>query len=189
MLNSIFLLKMKKSLFREIEVPKDVEIEIKNNLFIIKGPEGEDKREFKIPKLLFKKDKNKIIIGNEKSTKKEKRLMNTIFSHIENMIKGVQKKFIYEMKICSSHFPMSVEINENELIVKNFFGEKKNRIYKFSKDVNISKEGENLKIESINKEKAGQTAASIERLTRITKRDKRIFQDGIYIISKNGRKI
>jgi len=59
----------------------------------------------------------------------------------------------------------------------------------YPKDVNISKEGENLKIESINKEKAGQTAASIERLTRITKRDKRIFQDGIYIISKNGRKI
>ncbi|MEC7431143.1 MAG: 50S ribosomal protein L6, partial [Candidatus Thermoplasmatota archaeon] len=34
------------------------------------------------------------------------------------------------------------------------------------------------------REKVGQTAANIERACKIKKRDRRVFQDGIYIVSK-----
>ena len=47
----------------------------------------------------------------------------------------------------------------------------------------IKIENDILIIESLNKEKAGQTAGNIERATRITRRDRRVFQDGIYMIS------
>jgi len=179
---------MKKSLFREIQIPKEVEVTLDENLLIVKGSEGENKREFKVPKLIFEKKEDKIVLGSEKATKKEKRLMNTLFVHIQNMIKGVQEKFVYEMKICSSHFPMSIEIKDNRIIIKNFFGEKNPRIYKFSEDIEINKEEDKIIIKSIDKEKAGQAAASIETTTKIRNRDRRIFQDGIYIISKAGRK-
>jgi len=38
-----------------------------------------------------------------------------------------------------------------------------------------------------NLEDAGQTAANIERATKIKGFDPRVFQDGIYIIEKPGR--
>jgi large subunit ribosomal protein L6 len=34
------------------------------------------------------------------------------------------------------------------------------------------------------REKVGQTAANIEMACKIKKRDRRVFQDGIYIVSK-----
>jgi len=41
-----------------------------------------------------------------------------------------------------------------------------------------------VKVSSIDKEKAGQTAANIELATRIKGYDPRVFQDGIYIVKK-----
>jgi len=42
---------------------------------------------------------------------------------------------------------------------------------------------------STDKELAGRTAADFERVTKIRKRDRRVFQDGIYITNKAGRDI
>ena len=84
---------------------------------------------------------------------------------------------------------MNVSINNEELIVKNFLGEKAPRILKIKPGVTAKVEGSDIIIESTNKELAGQAAADIEQLTRITNKDRRIFQDGIYITEKDGKKI
>ena len=39
-------------------------------------------------------------------------------------------------------------------------------------------------VSGADREKVGQTAANIERACKVKKRDPRVFQDGIYIISK-----
>ena len=39
-------------------------------------------------------------------------------------------------------------------------------------------------VSGVDREKVGQTAAIIEKACRIRGRDRRIFQDGIYIVSK-----
>lgn len=180
---------MKKELFKEIEIPEGVDANIEENLLILKGAKGENKKRFNIHGLKFEKKENKIIIGSKKATKTEKKMMNTIIAHIQNLIKGVQEKFEYQLKICSSHFPMSVEIKDNKAIIKNFIGEKIARTCIIPKGAEVSIKGPTITISSIDKEIAGQAAANFEKATRISMKDRRIFQDGIYITNKAGKEI
>jgi large subunit ribosomal protein L6 len=111
-------------------------------------------------------------------------LVWTFVAHLKNMVKGVTQGYTCRMKICSGHFPMNVSITNNELIIKNFLGEKVPRTVKLAKDVQFKIEGAEIIITGIDKEKVGQNAANIEQLCRVTNRDRRIFQDGIYIKGK-----
>ena len=180
---------MKKGIFQEIEIPEEVEAEINGSILTVKGKEGEIKRIFNTNKIILEKKDNKISVGNKKATKSEKKMINTIISHVKNMIKGVQDKFEYKLKVCSSHFPISVEFKENEAIIKNFLGEKIPRKSKILEKVEIKIDNDIITVSSFDKELAGQTAANLEKATRIKTRDRRIFQDGIFIINKAGKKI
>lgn len=178
---------MKKEISQEIEIPKDMDANIEGNMLIVKGKEGENKKTFNINKLVFEKKDNKIIIKNKKATKKEKKMINTIAAHVRNMIKGVQEKFEYKLKIVSSHFPISIEIKENEAIIKNFLGEKIPRKTKILDKVDVKVDNSIITVTSHDKELAGQVAANFEKTTRIRMKDRRIFQDGIFITNKAGR--
>ena len=185
---------MKKEIFQEVEIPEGVEVNVEKNRVIIKGPEGENKREFNLDNFSMKKEGNKIVIGNKKSTKNEKKLINTTASHLRNMIKGVQEKFEYNLLVCYSHFPISVEIKGNEATVKNFLGEKISRKVKLPEgiEIEVGKDSDKkipITIKSVNRESAGQAAANLERSTRISLRDRRVFQDGIFITNKAGREL
>jgi large subunit ribosomal protein L6 len=182
-------IKMKKSFFQEIEIPEGVNVEIKGNEIIVKGSEGESKRELKLGKCKIEKKDKKIRIGNEKATKREKKIANTLSAHIKNMIKGVQEKFEYELKVCSSHFPITVKVEGNKAIIKNFLGEKIERSTDVLEGVDVEVKKDLIFVRSLDKEKAGQTAANLENITKIRGRDIRIFQDGIYIIKKDGKEI
>jgi len=182
-------IKMKKEIFQNIEIPEGIEINIDGHSLNVKGPQGENRKSFNTRNLVFEKKENKIIIGSKKATKTEKRMMNTITAHINNMIKGVQEKFEYKLKICFSHFPMNVEIKGNEAVIKNFLGEKIPRKSKIPNGVEVKLDKEFITVKSQDKELAGQTAANFEKATRIKKRDRRVFQDGIFITSKSGKEI
>ena len=185
--------KMKKDLQQTIEIPDGVEVNLDGNSITVKGKEGEIKRSFNLGKLNFdtlkgtsKKD-NKIIIGNKQSTKREKKMMNTIAQHLRNMIKGVQEKFEYKLKVCFSHFPMNVKQEDKKIIIQNFLGEKVPRKMTLSEGVEVKIDKTEIIVKSVDKELAGQTAANFETMTKIRGRDKRVFQDGIYITNKAGR--
>jgi large subunit ribosomal protein L6 len=180
---------MKKELFQNIEIPEGVEVEIVENRVVVTGKEGKIEKEFNLANLSIEKKGDEIIIGNKKASKKEKRRMNTIAAHIRNMLQGVQGKFEYKLKICFSHFPITVEVKGNEALIKNFLGEKTPRKTKIPAGAEVKVEKDIIIITSPDVEVAGQAAANFENVTRIVKRDRRVFQDGIFITSKAGVEI
>jgi large subunit ribosomal protein L6 len=140
-------------------------------------------------KIDIKQENNKIVIECQKANKNEKKVANTIAAHIKNMVEGVTKGFEYKLQICSTHFPMTVNIEKGFFLIKNFLGESKNRIVKLHGDVDVSVKEDIITVKGINIENVAQCAANIERATRITNKDRRVFEDGIFITSKAGEKV
>jgi len=181
---------MKREIYKQIEIPEGVTVQIAEGKINLKGPAGENTRTFETQGLEFKINGKEILIGDKKATKNEKKRIHTIAAHIENLIKGVKEKFMYKMKICYHHFPMTIEIKGNKAFIKNYLGEKIPRVANIIPGTEIKVEKEIITITSVDKELAGQTAANLETATKVNdKRDRRVFQDGIYITSKAGKLI
>jgi len=178
-----------KKLGAKIEIPEGMEVKIDAGLVTVKGKKGECSKKLIDPWIEMKVEGKEVVFTPKKHTKREKTMLWTYVSHFENMLKGASEGHVYRLKICSGHFPMNVSISGNEFIVNNFLGEKKPRIVKIKEGATVKIEGEIVVVESTSKETAGQTAADIETLTKITNRDLRIFQDGIYITEKDGKPV
>lgn len=172
-----------------VNIPEGIEIKIDNNGIHAKGPKGEISRKLIHPRVGMGVKDKEIIITCKKATKREKSIIGTFKAHIKNMFAGVKEGYIYKLKICSSHFPMNASVNNGEFVIKNFFGEKIPRKLKIKEGAAVKIEGDIITIESIDKEIAGQVAADIETLTKRTKYDRRIFQDGCYITEKAGKEV
>ena len=180
---------MKIKLLKEIEIPDGIEASMDGSTLIIKGKNGETKKKINTRSVNVEISDGKIKLGNEKASKNEKRLINTYAAHIKNMIHGLNEEFEYKMKAVYSHFPFTVELHGHEAIIKNFLGEKISRKAKILKGVNVKIDKEDIIVKSHDRELAGQTAANLEVATKIRNRDRRVFQDGIFITSKPGREI
>ncbi|MBS3125536.1 50S ribosomal protein L6 [Candidatus Woesearchaeota archaeon] len=178
---------MKSKIDTSIELPQGVTASFASGVLLLKGPKGEVARKLADPLLVMKVEPNKVVISCPKGTKRQKRMMNTFEAHINNMTKGVQEPYQYRLKICSGHFPMNVSVTGDQLIVKNFLGEKSPRTLKLKKGVTVKVDGDKLLVESSDKELAGQMASDIELITAKRNRDLRVFQDGIYMIEKAGK--
>jgi len=181
---------MKKDIEKIIEIPEGVEVSLNNSEIIVKSKGKESKKTFNLPNTIkIIKDNKNLKISAKKSTKRESKLIGTSVAHIENMINGMNEDFEYKLEICNIHFPMNVKIEGNKMIIKNFLGEKVDRFAKILPGVKVEVKANKVNISSHNREAAGQTAANVETATKVKGRDRRIFQDGIFLTEKCGRKI
>lgn len=173
----------------EVEIPEGVEVTVENNVVKVKGPKGELQRELKYPGVQIFTEDGKVVVYKEFPRKRDIAIARTFKAHIANMIKGVTEGFTYKLKVVYSHFPVTVKVQGNEVVIENFLGEKNPRRAKILPGVTVKVMGQEVIVEGIDKEAVGQTAANIEQATRITKWDRRVFQDGIYIVEKAGKPI
>lgn len=166
----------------EIIIPEDVEITFEGDIIKTKGKNGTLSRSFTYPHVAIEEKDGTLIISSPSKRKKDKAMVRTTKGHIMNMIIGVEKGFTYTLKIVYAHFPMNVKVEGDAVIINNFFGEKSPRLAKIVGDTAVKVKKDTVTVTGINKEDVGQTSANIEQATKISKRDVRVFQDGIYIV-------
>lgn len=179
----------KEKITRSMELPEGISSSMDGQTLVIRGPKDEVRREIKQRTLSVQANGPKITIESKGGTRRDKKITGSLVAHIKNMVKGSTHSHTYTLKVCSGHFPINVSVANNKLVVKNFLGEKIPRIVELKEDAKVKVEGELIYVTSSSKETAGQVSADIEQLTRRPGYDTRIFQDGIYIINKDGKEM
>jgi large subunit ribosomal protein L6 len=173
----------------EVKIPDGVDVEVKENTIAIKGKLGELTREFPIQPVKISKKDNSILLSIASDRRGQKALLGTYKGHVQNMIHGVSDGITYKLKIVYSHFPMSIKVQGNTLLIENFLGERCPRKTNILENVSVDVKGQDVTVTGSDKEKVSQTAANIEQATKIRGLDPRVFQDGIYIVEKDGKEI
>lgn len=167
-----------------VELPEGVTAHLEGRKLVIKGKLGEVSKSFERIDVNISIEGKNIKISPFSEKKKDWVVVNTTVSIIKNMIKGVTKGFTYRLKIVYAHFPISVKVKDDKVLIENFIGERSPRIAKIVGKTKVSVEGDDVIVKGLSIEDVGQTAANIENATKIREKDQRIFLDGIYIYKK-----
>ena len=168
-----------------IDVPENVKVEVSGGVVKVSGPKGQLMRDFSKSgiKILSLPD-GKVLLEVWNANRKLKAMIGTVASHVRNMIKGVTQGFRYELKVVYAHFPISVKVKEDRVVIENFLGERSPRVARIVGNVKVTVSGDTIVVEGIDKEQVSQTAANIHLATHIKGLDPRVFMDGIYIVKK-----
>ncbi|MDD5111404.1 MAG: 50S ribosomal protein L6 [Candidatus Altiarchaeota archaeon] len=181
--------KGKEGITVEVQAPEGITLSLNGRDVTATGPQGSFTRKIQSRRVSARQDSNKVVLTTLTSRKKELALINTERGNLRNMIHGVRDKATYKMKVLFSHFPMGLKVQGNTLLIDNFLGEKNPRKAVLYEGVKVDIKGQDVTITGINKDAVAQTAANIEQSTKIRKLDPRVFQDGIYIIEKDGKPV
>lgn len=168
-----------------IQVPEDVEVTLEGKRVAVKGAKGTLTRDFSQAPISMELQGKSIRVWADWPRKKESALVGTVYAHINNMITGVRKGFTYKLKIVFSHFPISVKVQDKNVLIENFTGERNPRRAKIIGDAKVKVSGEDIIVQGINLEDVSQTAANIEQATKVKRKDPRIFLDGIYLYERS----
>jgi large subunit ribosomal protein L6 len=178
---------MKHPLTEKIEIPEGVSCVYEDGMLKCRKGDLENSRKMNLLQTEIRVGNNEIVLHCERGSKNQHKILRSAVAHIKNLFSGLNEKFVYKLETCNVHFPMSLKLEKNELIVNNFLGEKVPRKAKILPGVEVELKGAKITVTSNDRESAGQTAANFEKATKLRGRDKRIFQDGIFIVEKPGR--
>jgi large subunit ribosomal protein L6 len=169
---------------KRIEIPSDCQVTLDEKTFVVSGPLGQLQRTFPEPQTNIQIEGKEIVVSTGINRKRTRALVGTVIAHLRNMFTGVQYGYEYEMKIVYSHFPITVEIQDETLIIKNFIGERGVRKARLIGDVEVRTTEDEIFIKGVDIEHVSQSAANIQLATKIRHKDRRVFLDGIYVIRK-----
>jgi large subunit ribosomal protein L6 len=179
---------MKQKMSESIELPEGIACDYKDKTLVCKKGSFEISKKIASPGIVVKVKEKTIEIECKKGNKSDFNKVMSFVAHINNLFRGLLEGFTYKLELANVHFPMSLKTDKDKFLISNFLGEKLPREAKILPNVQVKVSGQQITITSVNREAAGQTAANIENATKVNRRDRRIFQDGIFITEKPGRK-
>jgi large subunit ribosomal protein L6 len=169
---------------RRLELPDGVTASVDGRTLLMKGPNGTANKDFQRIPVDVEVQGSKVTIRPFTGKKKDVISANTVSSIVRGMMHGVTKGYEYKMKVVFAHFPVTVKIKEDTVVVENFMGERSPRLAKILEGCKVTTEGDDIIIKGTSLEQIGQTAANVEQATRIKRKDQRIFLDGVYVYEK-----
>lgn len=175
---------MKTKLSESLAIPSGVSCEFADKTLKCKKGAVELSRKIDIPIMTVRIADNCVFFECEAGNKNDYKIIKSHIAHLKNLFNGLDNEYVYNLEYCNVHFPMTLKSEPGKLTINNFLGEKTPRVAKVLPGVKVDIKGQKITITSNDKEAAGQTAANFEKATKIRCRDRRVFQDGIFIVSR-----
>jgi large subunit ribosomal protein L9e len=178
---------------KTVNVPAGVAVTIKNRKVTVTGPRGTLSRDFshvRVDLRVVKKGEGQQVLcelwfGN----RSQLATIRTVLTHIDNMMIGTTKGFLFKMKAVYNHFPINLVVSSGNKVVevKNYLGEKMERVVnligettaKLSKDIDGTKD--EITIQGNDLEAVSQSCANIQQIAKVMDKDIRKFLDGVYV--------
>mmetsp|Transcript_22518 Transcript_22518/g.50412 ORF Transcript_22518/g.50412 Transcript_22518/m.50412 type:complete len:214 (+) Transcript_22518:175-816(+) len=173
-----------------ISVPAGVTVEVKHRRVRVRGPRGELKRDFgHVRADIFKPNPSSVTVAINFAQGKQGSSIRSVCSHIENMITGVTKGFLYKMRFVYAHFPINFNVVQDGQAceIRNFLGEKVTRRVQFRSGVTVVRSDDvkdEIQLSGNSIEDVSNSAALIHGACLVKRKDIRKFLDGIYLSEK-----
>lgn len=175
---------------KTVEVPENIKVDMKTirggYTIKIEGPKGNIEKSFARLSIKITYENNKFVISSHFGKKREAAMVGTIAGHLNNMIKGVNELYTYQVQVITSHFPATVEVQKSVILIKNLYGRRDPIKVPYDPSVNVKTKGDLVTLTGINKETVSQVAARLAESSRLRGRrskDPTVFQDGLYVVN------
>ncbi|MFH1802592.1 MAG: 50S ribosomal protein L6 [archaeon] len=180
---------MKHQILEKVEIPEGISCQYVDGVLKCTKDSKILERKIAIPGTEVKVEGKEVILECKKGNKNHFKSIMSAMAHIDNIFTGLQEPFVYKLESCNVHFPMTIKSEGDKVTINNFLGEKVPRYAKILPGVDVKIQGPQITVSSDSRDAAGQTAANLEKATKLRGRDRRIFQDGIYLVEKPRRKM
>merc|ERR1711862_921036 len=167
-----------------------VKIIIKSKKVEVTGKHGKLSRDFKhLPIELWTANCGQEVRARMYFAKsKQLSMLRSVCSHISNLFDGVEKKYIYRMRMVYAHFPINANITNGGSTVelRNFLGEKIVRTVNMLPGVKVEKSAatkDELVVTGTDIDLTSRSAALIRQSCLVKDKDIRKFLDGVYVSS------
>ena len=165
----------------ELEIPEGVTVTYKRPMITVTGPLGKTWKSFKKIPVDIEVADGKVLFKAQGTRDKSRAIMNTARSVIRNLCEGVVEGYTIKMKIVFSHFPITVKVEGNQVLIENFQGERAPRKTNVWGETKVVPKGDDVIITGHVLTDVSQTAAEIENSSRVKNKDHRVFLSLIHI--------
>lgn len=173
-----------EKLATSVPVPEGVTVSLNRHMLVVDGPRGRAIKSFrKIPVGLDVTD-GSVALRASGDRKRDYAILNASRSLVRNLCQGVVEGYTVKMKIVYAHFPVTVKVQGDRVLIENFQGERAPRVARIQGATKVDPQGEDVVVTGHVLTDVTQTAANIQQKTRIKNKDHRVFLDGIYVYDK-----
>ena len=167
-----------------VQIPEGVSVSMDGHMLTVNGPLGKTHKSFRKIPVKLSVDEGSVSLKAIGNRKRDYAIMNTARSIVRNLCEGVSTGYTVKMKIVYAHFPVTVKAQGGTVLIENFQGERAPRSASIVGKTKVIPKGEDVIVTGHVLTDVTQTAANIQQRTKIKRKDRRVFLDGIYLYER-----